>query len=115
MKTRICSEHSYGDKQVKVYDTEMPNQEARFAFEMLGRFGLIAGMPDGEDSTGRQKAALLPVEETVARVFDLAHEAFRVARERGLMVALPDLNEINAEADAERAAKDEKKREKATA
>ena len=31
------------------------------------------------------------------------------------LTALPDLNEINAEADAERAAKDEKKREKATA
>ncbi len=103
MKVRITDEHNYGDKKVSLYVTEVPNKEAEFALELLCRFGLIAGTPDGEDSTGRQKAALLPVAETVTRCFDLAHEAYRMARERGLMVTLPDVNEINADKDAERA------------
>lgn len=112
MKVRITDEHNYGDKKVSMYVTEAPNNEAAFAFQLLSHFGLVAGKPDGEDSSGRQRATMLPVTETVARCFDLAQEAYRVARERGLMVTLPDLNEINAEKDEERAAK---KRDKASA
>lgn len=108
MKVRITEEHNYGDKKVVMFHTEAPNYEGQLALELLNRFGLIAAEPDGEDSGGRQKQKLLPVETAVARCFDLAHEAVRVLHERGLMVALPDLNEINAQEDSKRAAKKEK-------
>lgn len=106
MKVRICSEHDYGSKQVKVFQTEMPNAEAQFAMALVERFGLIAAEPDGEDSSGRQKGQVMPVAAVVARAFDLAQASFDAARERGWMVTLPDLNEINAESDKKRAAKE---------
>ena len=114
MKYRISDRLEY-EKEVKLYYTEAPNQECQFALQMLERFGLIAARPDGEDTAGRQKGELLPVADTVARAFDLAEEAFRVARARGLMLTLPDLNDVNAEKDAERAARDAKRKEAAAA
>jgi hypothetical protein len=105
---RITDEHNYGDRKVFLHFLQAPNQEATFALQMLERFGLIAGRDDGEDTTGRAKAQLLSVAETVARAFDLSAEAFRVMRERAMLVDLPDPNIINAENDAKRAAKRER-------
>jgi hypothetical protein len=108
LKFRITEEHDYGSKKVQMYRTEVPNEEAEYAMQLLEKFALIAGAPDGEDSAGRQRGKLVAVDATVARAFDIAREAYRVARERCLMVQLPDLSEINAEADAKRAKKKEK-------
>ena len=108
MKFRITDESRYGDKQVQIYETEIPNAQGRFALDLVERFGLIVAQPDGEDSAGRQKAMLLPVGDVVARAFAIADEAFLALREHGLMVAVPDLNEVNAEADAKREAKRKK-------
>ena len=102
MKFRITDAHDYDDKKVVLFQTESPTQEGSFALQLVERFGLIAGQPDGEDTAGRAKARMLTPVETVARAFDLAAESFRVMRERGMLVQLPDLNEINAEQDAER-------------
>jgi hypothetical protein len=109
MKTRITSESGYGDKKVTIYQTEVPNAEAQFAMALVERFGLVAGAPDGEDSTGRQKLQVLPVAEVVARAFDLSRATFDAAREAGWMVQVPDLNDINADVDADRAAKAKKR------
>lgn len=114
MNYRITDELSY-DRKVVMYRTEMPNYEAEYALQLLERWAIVAGKPDGEDSAGRQRLALPEISELVARAFDVSQEAFRVARERGLMLALPDLNWINAEKDAERAEKAEAKKAKATA
>lgn len=103
MKVRLTEKDYMGETGVMVYATEEPNEEAAMAFKILDHFALIAALPDGEDSAGRAKLALISPQEAVRRAFDLAQEAFRVARERGLMVQLPDLNEINAEHDANRA------------
>lgn len=107
---RLTDEHNYGDRKAVLHFLEMPNQEANFALQLLERFGLIAGRDDGEDSTGRAKLQLLPVAETVARAFDLSAEAFRVMRERSMLVDLPDPNSINAEQDAKRAEKREREK-----
>lgn len=113
MKYRVTEEHSYGEKAVKLYRTEAPTMEAEYALLMLERCGLVAADMDGEDSAGRQKIKMFPVKDTVERAFDLAQEAFRVARSRGLMAQLPDLNEVNADVDARRAAKQAKEDAKA--
>lgn len=115
MSYRITDEHNYGDRKVVAFATEMPDQEATYAFALLERWGVVAAKPDGEDSAGRQQLGVLSVEETVVRAFDVSREAFRLARERGLMLKVPDLNELNAEKDAERAAKAEAKKAKETA
>ena len=66
---------------------------------LVQHFGLVAGKDDGEDSAGRSRGVLQSVEATVARAFDLSRETFRLMRERGLIVELPDPNELNAERD----------------
>ena len=114
MKARITDVHDYGDKKVVMFHTEMPNSEGTFAMQLVERFGMVAGEWDGEDTAGRAKARLMTPAETVARAFAIAAESFRVMRERGMLVPLPDLNEINAGQDAARAAKSERERETAT-
>lgn len=108
MKYRITEEHDYGSRVVKMYRTEMPSFEAELAFILLEKWGPVCAMPDGEDSAGRAKVRGMTPAETVQHAFDIASEAMRTAHARGLMVAIPDLNEINAEVDAKREAKREK-------
>lgn len=105
--TRITSEHNYAEKKAAVHWLEHPTQEGSYALQLLGHFGLISGSDDGEDSSGRRAMKLLPVAETVERAFDLAHEAFIQLRARGLLIELPDPNELNKDADK----KAEKRRE----
>jgi hypothetical protein len=105
MKTmgfRVTEPVSYGSKEleVKVFQTEMPTQEAQFAMALIERWGMVMGMPDGEDSAGRTRLKLMTPSQLVDRAFQVASEAYIVARQRGLMVELPDLNQINAENDA---------------
>lgn len=105
---RITDEHNYGDRKAVLHFLQAPNQEANFALQILERFALIAGTDGGEDSAGRSKPKALPVQETVARAFDIAAEAFAVMRARGMLIELPDPNAVNAEQDAKRAAKRER-------
>ncbi|WP_428418185.1 hypothetical protein [Methylibium sp.] len=101
MKYRVAtrSQLEFGDKIVATYETEMPMAEAKFALELISRFGLIAGEDGGEDSAGRAKGRLMPVELVVTRSFEISMAAFAEARKRGLMLKIPDLDEINAEKD----------------
>ena len=86
--------HEYDRKYIIMqHDTEAPCAEGRFALELIGRFGLIAGEPDGEDSAGRQKGAVMPVAEVVARACDLSRAAFDALRESGWMVKVPTIAE----------------------
>ena len=87
-------------KSVMVYNLEHPMQEAQLAFSLIERWGAVAAAPDGIDPAGRQKMRLQDPPELVGRAFAVARLAFEMARTLGLMVDLPDLNEINAAADA---------------
>ena len=110
---RICDEHSYGEKAVKVFGTEYMSQEAQMAITLLEKWGMVAAVPEGEDSAGRTTLRLMDPGEIVSRAFDIARLAMREARSRGLVLTVPDLNEINAERDAAAGAK--AKREKVDA
>lgn len=109
MPYRVRNREQLWEKEVLVYDTEVPTSEGRFAFCLIERWGMISSIEDGEDRIGRQKGRLLPVEEVVDRAFDMAHVAFREARFRRLMEELPDLNRINAEEDEKRKARKEER------
>jgi hypothetical protein len=90
---------------VTVFKTETVDQVGALAYGFLERWGLVAAVEDGEDSAGRQKLRLPTPSEVVTRAFDIAEAATAEARKRGHMIALPDLNVLNAEADAKAAAK----------
>lgn len=78
---------------------------ANLAMQIVERWALVAGEPDGEDSAGRQKMKLPAAATLVARAFDLAEAAFAEAAKRDHLVDVPDLNELNAENDKKREAK----------
>lgn len=103
MKVRLVeSKYGLGEREVSVFKTEVPDDVAAFAMLLIEKWGLVAALPDGEDSSGRAKLRLPTSEELVARAFEIAEAAFGHAAMRGRMVPLPDLNEINAEYDEER-------------
>ena len=56
---------------------------AALAWELLGKFALVAGTNEGEDSAGRAKVGYLSVEETVGRAFALADAYVDMATVRG--------------------------------
>jgi hypothetical protein len=104
-KVRI-RDNGYGGKDVIAFVTETPDQVAAFAMDLIKMHANVAAKDDGEDSQGRARLALQTPEELVARSFKIAQLAFDTARERGLMVELPDLNEVNRERDERVAAKE---------
>lgn len=44
---------------------------ATFAAQLIERWGMVAAIPDGEDSTGRQKLRLLTPSELIERSFEI--------------------------------------------
>ena len=92
---RVHDKYAEGNKEVQAYFLESPSPQAVLAFNLVERFGMIAGAPDGFDEVGRQKMRLLRPEEVVQRAFDCARLAFEAARGEGLLIDLPDLAEVN--------------------
>lgn len=93
----------FRDESISVEYGEIPCQEAKFALDLLERFGLVNGTIGGEDSAGRAVVRHASVEETVKRAFDLAEAAFAEARARDWLVPVP-LPLIEVEAEVEREA-----------
>ena len=54
------------------------NNRAMFAKEIIGRFALVAGSPDGEDSAGRAKLR----RETASNIVEFACEVAERSYER---------------------------------
>lgn len=78
-----------GSTEIRVCQTEIRYEEANFALDLMSKIGLIACKHDGEDSSGRQKLALLSEEEVVARATKIANLAFKHFRENNLMLEIP--------------------------
>jgi len=58
--------------ELKLYETRGLTLEACHARKFIEHFALVTAMPDGEDSSGRAKMGLMPVEQVVKRGCDLA-------------------------------------------
>ena len=65
-----------------MHDTEMLTQKAKITLSMLERWGMVAGYPDGEDSVGRAKLGLQPIESLVERAINTVETAFQKFREK---------------------------------
>lgn len=90
----------FGRKTLVAHETEQLDQEAKLAVEMAVRWGMVAALEDGEDSSGRQKLKLLSPAEVCERAFQVAHQMMVKARERGLVVQAPDITAFDNESDA---------------
>ncbi len=67
--------------------------EARLATQLIERWGMVMGKPGGEDSAGRAKIDIMPVDELVTRACDAAQQAAAAFRVRGWVLELPSFEE----------------------
>lgn len=76
-------------KETLVYKTAGMNIRAGIAVEMVTKWGMVQGYPDGEDSAGRAKIGLMPVSELVQRACDSAQQLFDEFEKRSWVIELP--------------------------
>lgn len=69
---RITTDKKSWLNRTEFEDTVVPNRRARFASEFIARWGCVAAIPDGEDSSGRQKLRLPTPVELVDRAIETA-------------------------------------------
>lgn len=86
-------EYKYDLARVVIHDDELIQPEACLAMDLIQKWGLVAAIPDGEDSAGRTKLRLQTPEELVPRAFATSKLAFDEARKRGLVVKVGPLPE----------------------
>jgi hypothetical protein len=79
LKTRVSRIYSDHPNQVQVFATEGLDEVGRFAMALM--LESLDAMP-------------------VAKAFNTAELFFKEARERGHVIKIPDLNEVNTEFDA---------------
>jgi hypothetical protein len=75
--------------EIRISSAEMPDTLAKLASEIASRFALIAAIPEGEDSAGRQKLRLPTATELAARSCDIAAALWAEFEERDWLLDLP--------------------------
>jgi hypothetical protein len=75
--------------EIIIYKTEVLFQEAQFANDLMKHLAIVAAVPDGEDTVGRQKMRMMTEREVVARATKIAELAFVTHRVNGLILELP--------------------------
>lgn len=87
---KVPAEYGHDEQEtIMRHDAEAMTPEAEYAFELLARWGLIAGKDGGEDTVGRYHISLASVDEAVDRAFTMSEKAFAEARKRGWTIEVP--------------------------
>lgn len=110
MKTETFTERrTYGRwTETVISMTKHLNAPARLAAEIAEKISLVAGVPDGDDSSGRQKLRLATPEEVGARACNIALSLWNEFDRRGWISDIaPPRRLTQAEVDAERKKEDE--------
>lgn len=71
-----------------------PITVAKMAVEMVNRWGLVAAIPDGEDSAGRQKLRLQTPEELATHACSAAAALWANFEKRGWLIAVPEPRKV---------------------
>lgn len=80
-----------------VYKTKHEQPPARLAAEFISRWGMVAAVPDGEDSAGRSKLRLATPEEIVTRGCETAAALWEEFQKRGWLLDFPAPSEETEE------------------
>lgn len=91
----------YGEESISVFDRETLEAEARIAMDFIVRWGMVAAMPDGEDSSGRQKLRLMTTDELIERAFDVSVKFCKKARADNFVHVTPSMKDIDKKDDTE--------------
>ena len=76
-------------KEPLVYHKKIFSKKADLALLMIEKWGMVQGFPDGEDSAGRAKLGLMPIDKLIERAFNCADEAFKEIEKRGWSMEVP--------------------------
>ena len=76
IETKITKERYDDQAKTMINDMDHFGNKARIVIEMVSRWGMVAGTPDGEDSKGRSKLRLATEQELVDRAFKIADAMF---------------------------------------
>ncbi len=75
--------------QPLVYDRVAFDRRADMAIIMLEKWGMVTGFDNGEDSAGRAKIGLMPVDQLIERAFTIAEAAYAEIERRGWSMEIP--------------------------
>ncbi len=77
-------------KEPIIYKKRLLGLAAGISVEMVQKWGLVAAMDDGEDSTGRHKVRMMTIEELVQRACDSAQKLIEEFEKRDWLLELPE-------------------------
>lgn len=81
--------NKYQQRENIIYRKLHPGLKATLAMELLTRWAIVAGHPDGESTDGRQRLRLLTPKELVDRATETADLAIDEMIEREWFLELP--------------------------
>jgi hypothetical protein len=96
-KTKMRLVNSYNGKLLIFDKLSNLDLAAGMAFDLLSKWGMVAAVDNGEDSSGRAKVRLSTPEEVVERAVKTAELFLRVADERGWICTVSDEMEAELE------------------
>lgn len=97
MESRLQYDDFHNRKvETIVNESHVAEFEARLATQLIERWGIVAAVPDGEDSSGRQTIRLMTPEETVQRAVETAELAVKTFHDKGWMHKMPTFAERDA-------------------
>jgi hypothetical protein len=70
-------------------DSAIATLAGRVAIKLAEHFGIVAAMPDGEDSAGRMKLRLLTPDEVVDRSIAISERLCEQINARGWLIDVP--------------------------
>ena len=82
------TEYSFGTLQQ--FNSEVPDARGGMAYKLIERWGMVAAIPDGEDSAGRSRLRLLTPEEMVDRAFKATELFWNEAHKRGMVCEMSE-------------------------
>lgn len=88
-KRQYIERPTYKGTEIQVVERTVPEAQAQYAMSLMKHFGIVAGTPDGEDSSGRQKLRLATPKEIVERACTIAELAFQEFENRDWLLDLP--------------------------
>ena len=83
-----------GYKASRVIAAERIIGEAAYALALVERWGMVAAIPDGEDTAGRQRMRLATPEELAERAIATTTALFAAFRAAGWLVESPIADQI---------------------
>jgi len=93
-RLEIWRRRQYGEANVMMHGRVVYDDRARTAQEFIDRWGMVAAIPDGEDSAGRQKLRLATPDELVVRAMQTVDLLYSAMDAAGWRLDIPSYSEF---------------------